>query len=169
MKCLRVINPWKLITALLFSAWGLQAFAGTENRIEHTEYVRYDMKTGEESRHTIEIHGSSRQVDVLLAEVNPTLREYSEFHFSSCMEKNSETSVKGVFHLESSKIDETDEHLKQIAFFLKLQDLGVQFTELTPGKKLLFIKQSGMLITLNSPETLDELATCKPPQEKSGQ
>ncbi|MRS15547.1 hypothetical protein GJV06_11690 [Enterobacteriaceae bacterium RIT691] len=168
MKCQRVINTSRLLTTLLLFSGLSPAFAGMENQIEHTELLTYDMKTGEESRHAIEIHGTSREVDVLLAEVNPTLKEYSEFHFSSCLERNSETSVKGVFHLESAKIDKTDEHLKQIAFFLKLQDLGVQFTELTPEHKLLFIKQNGILITLNSPETLDQLATCRPHLAKSG-
>lgn len=168
MKCQRVINTSWLVTALFLCSGLSSAFAGTENQIEHTEFIIHNMKTGEESRHVMEIHGTSSQVDVLLAEVTPTLKEYSELHFSSCLERNSATSVKGVFHLESAKIDESDEHLKQIAFFLKLQDLGVQFTELTPEHKLLFIKQSGMLITLNSPETLDELATCKKPAAKSG-
>lgn len=168
MKCHRVINASRLLITLLLCSGLSPAFASTESKIEHTEFVTYDMKTGEESSHAMEIHGTSRQVDVLLAEVKPALKEYSEFHFSSCLEKNSETSVKGIFHLESAKIDESDEHLKQIAFFLKLQDLGVQFTELTPEHKLLFIKQNGMLITLNSPETLEQLATCKPPPAKSG-
>lgn len=162
MKCQHVNKVCALLLTLLLAVliFSGQSIAG--NKIEHTDLVHYDMKSGEESIYTVEVNESHDQINALFAEVSPTLKSYSEFHFSPCLKKNRPDSVKGTYHLDSVKVEPSDAHMKQIASFLQLQNLGVQLTELAPGEDLLLMKQNSMLITLNTADTLDMLATCKP-------
>lgn len=162
MKCQHVNKVRALLMTLFFSVliFSGQSIAG--NKIEHTEQVQYDMKSGEESIYTVEVSESHDRILALIAEVSPTLKPYSEFHFTPCLKKSSPDSVAGTYHLDSENVEQSDAHMKQIASFMKLQNLSVQLTELAPGEDLLLMKQNHMLITINTTDTLDMLATCKP-------
>ncbi|MCS2171878.1 hypothetical protein MUU46_16375 [Scandinavium sp. TWS1a] len=167
MKCQHVNKVCTLLVTLLFSIliFSGQSIAG--DKIEHTEQVHYDMKSGEESIYTVEVSESRDRVNVLIAEVSPTLKPYSEFHFTPCLKQNSAGSVQGTYHLESANVEESDAHMSQIASFMQLQNLGVQLTELSAGEDLLLMKQNNMLISLNTTDPFKTLATCNP-QTKSG-
>lgn len=168
MKCRSVNKLRYLLLTLLMSTLIFSKDAISGDKIEHTEHIHYDMKTGEENVYVLDISESRDHIDALVAEVSPTLKSYSEFHFSPCLEKQTNKSVSGTYHMESSRVEESDGRLSQIENFLKLEDLGVQLIELNKGKDLLFMKQNGTLMTINAHASLDQLANCTPPA-KSGQ
>lgn len=163
MRC-RSVNKFRyLLLTLLMSTLIFSTNAISGDKIDHTEDIHYDMKTGEENVYALDISESREHIDALVAEVSPTLKPYSEFHFSPCLEKQSNKSVSGTYHLEASNVEESDGRLSQIEYFLKLQDLGVQLIELKTGQDLLFMKQNGTLVTINTNTSLDQLANCMPP------
>lgn len=162
MKCLHVNKLCAMRVTLSFFALIFSGLSIAGDKIEHTEQVLYDMRSGEERVYTVEVSESRDRISALIAEVSPTLKPYSEFHLTPCLKKNSPRSVKGTYHLDSATVEHSDAHMDQIASFMRLQNLGVELTELSPGEELLFIKQNSTLITLNTTDTFDTLATCKP-------